>query len=345
MQLLETVSAESPSTKSPSQCDVLLLMRGQHHDQPQKSKVPILRLAKAGVTMQVRQVPEDPAAYLEKFQPRILLIGMLCLKPEVVRDLAQRYPQTHFVAVNHSALSHCILAEGLLQKHLDFVQLSKDLSNCWLASPDPRNFPAAHGHPRIVCLPNTCMHLRPAPPVRPIPEVMSAAIICRRDAIKNIPDQISALAIANRVRPFRLLLGVGGTPAQVKTLLDLAASMDLDAEPIGIQPWKDYIRTLETRVDILLHASFTETFCFNAWEAAGRGVPVVCSPAVQWAPQEWCANPSDPRDIARTTLFLAHQLTIRGRSLRERCRKVAQEIGDKNDALYVQTLLRIMATG
>lgn len=322
--------------------DVLLLMRRGHHDQPQKTRVPILRLAKVGIRMEVRNVPDDPATLIERHRPRILLNGMLCIAPDRVAELATRFPTTQFVAVNHSGLSHCLSASGLLTKHLEFVRLARDLQNCWLASPDARNFPAAYAHSRIITLPNCCMELRPIPDARPVPDVLTVSLICRRDVIKNIPDSIAAMAIANHQRRFRLLLGVGGETA---TLLDLATSLGVEAESIGQLPWKHYVQTLQDRVDVGLQCSYSETFNFVAWEHLARGVPVVGSPAISFLPESMTANPADPLSIASRLIAVADALRRDPAAVRSKSRRIARLVGDENNAAFVAAIQAVLSKG
>jgi len=62
--------------------------------------------------------------------------------------------------------------------------------------------------------------------------------------------------------------------------------------------WPDFRRLVAT-MDLAIQVSHTETFNLATADATAEGVPSVVTPAIEWAPEHWMADPDDVEDIAR----------------------------------------------
>jgi hypothetical protein len=52
-------------------------------------------------------------------------------------------------------------------------------------------------------------------------------------------------------------------------------------------------------MDLCMQVSMTETFNVTTADAVAEGVPSVVSPAIEWAPDYWKADPDDLSEIVR----------------------------------------------
>jgi hypothetical protein len=91
----------------------------------------------------------------------------------------------------------------------------------------------------------------------------------------------------------------GGTtlPAAIDQLTSGVANVKL--MKAGWQTWPAFRQTVG-KMNLLLNASYTESFQIVCADGIAEGVASVTSDAVDWAPSDWCANADDVTDIAST---------------------------------------------
>lgn len=65
------------------------------------------------------------------------------------------------------------------------------------------------------------------------------------------------------------------------------------------QDWPGFVR-MTGHMHLLLQPSYTESFNMVTADGISQGVPSVVSPAIDWAPRHWQANPDDVFELART---------------------------------------------
>lgn len=63
------------------------------------------------------------------------------------------------------------------------------------------------------------------------------------------------------------------------------------------QPWLEFRRIIR-RMNLMMQPSFTESFNGVTADGIAEGVPSVVSPAIDWVPKNWMANPDDAVEIA-----------------------------------------------
>lgn len=124
--------------------------------------------------------------------------------------------------------------------------------------------------------------------------------------LKNLMSAAgAALQIAREMRaPLELWLSAGRAEgggetvlASVKELLDGLPNASLVLN--GWQSWPKFRQTI-AHMHLLLQPSYTESFNMVTADGVAEGVPSVVSPAIDWAPDEWKADPDNVREIART---------------------------------------------
>lgn len=69
--------------------------------------------------------------------------------------------------------------------------------------------------------------------------------------------------------------------------------------------WPDFKRQVGM-MDIMLSPSYTETFNNVTADGICEGTPSVVSPAIEWAPPSWKAEPDDPTGVATVARRLLH---------------------------------------
>lgn len=83
-------------------------------------------------------------------------------------------------------------------------------------------------------------------------------------------------------------------------------------------PWPEFTELI-SQMDLLLQPSFTESFNMITADGILMGVASVVSPAIEWAPSAWKADPDDALSIAKVGLRLLQTANIgEGRRALER---------------------------
>jgi hypothetical protein len=92
------------------------------------------------------------------------------------------------------------------------------------------------------------------------------------------------------------------------------------------QPWAAF-RRLVGAMDLTLQVSFTESFNITTADSVAEGVPAVVSHAIEWAPENWKADPDEIHAIARIGAALLADPRSAEEGLRALERYVATAIG------------------
>jgi glycosyltransferase involved in cell wall biosynthesis len=91
--------------------------------------------------------------------------------------------------------------------------------------------------------------------------------------------------------------GGAGVLQSVREMCQGLARVELVEEPW--LPWLEFRRIIR-RMHLMMQPSFTESFNGVTADGIAEGVPSVVSPAIDWVPAKWIANPDDAREIAET---------------------------------------------
>lgn len=315
---------------------------GANHPSPSwfdtRAKLPAGILTDSGINALAVQLPPDRAdavsEQVAKYNPRIYINRAMFLSPDVMREVALRYPQTIFLTVNHSSQTHLASSIRWLPDQKGHIQNTVEFRNCWFGTPDERNaIGKLVDNDRVVWLPNAVRF--PQPHIASLGSRARLSIICRWDVLKNIPNQIVAAGIANHTHQSELISSF----RKPSTLL--TACVDTARLPHRSLPWGDwaaYIKNIKHHVDIGLQVSFTESFNYVALEHLLCGKPVIGSPAIRFLPQRWQASPDDPDDIADK---IKHVIDNYDNESKEALR-IGRAYGELCNHLLVQQMKKIL---
>jgi hypothetical protein len=275
------------------------------------------------------------ADLVREYNPSLVVNRSFAVPAKDVDKLAEAFPRTQFATVNHSSQSHLMLAASHLTAQSDFLDLAKARGNCWLACPDERNYLGeVTGIARCVALPNPVM-LPTYMSKRVRGETLHLSLICRRDMIKNIPQQIMAAAMVAKRQPTKLWLVIRD---KTDDLMRYAEHMGIETELVE---WMDEPRELRSwlaeTIDIGLQVSFSESFNFVAVDHLGLGIPVVGSPAIRYLPIEWQAQADSSADIADRIIAVSQDQEVRNKA-----RKIAEQVAERNNEAFARTILALV---
>jgi hypothetical protein len=81
---------------------------------------------------------------------------------------------------------------------------------------------------------------------------------------------------------------------------------DLEGAKIVDVPWQPWPRFRKTvrNMHLVLQPSYDETFNVVTADGIAEGTPVVTAPSIEWSPQSWWCEPSDPSSIAKVGIRL-----------------------------------------
>ena len=238
-----------------------------------------------------------------------------------LRALAHRHKKINFAIVSHSNVGFLQADPNgvrLLREGLHLSQEVKNFSvagNCakftdWLRE--------AYGIP-VWTLPNMYQSTTKAKPwegnkirigsfgaVRPQKNLMSAAA--------------AAVAISQMLnRHTEFFYSSGRDEGGSQTIANAIHQMTNNVHnfTLGRIPWRlhqsftDVVRSM----DLLIMASYTESFNMVTADAIDNGVAVVVSPAIYWAPPSWMANSDDVLEMAECGIKLLQKMTLRKKGL------------------------------
>ena len=161
------------------------------------------------------------------------------------------------------------------------------------------------GRRHVPYLPNYYPH-RAVPVVKePIPGEVDVGCFGAIRSLKNhVGQAIAAMMFAQRIGRYlrfhingdRLERGGQAVSAALDALFDAAPNAELVRHPWI--PTHDEFLKLVASMDLVTQASFAETFCIVAADAASQDVPLVTSAEVPWSAHRFRANPTDTEDMA-----------------------------------------------
>ena len=241
---------------------------------------------------------------IEISKPSTVIIHAMSLTGDKVIEVAKRFPKVRFLCINHSTQSHLMNRPVLVNSNREYINGALGMSNVFYFSPDERNSLG-------VTLGNTeKIGWSPNPiEIPPIlcqnPKRDSMVLASREDIVKNTPQTLMAakqVQDVTQMKTYSLMNSRGGK-------FDMGVWKDAYQIEIEELPWKkreDWLYFLSESVALTFQCSFTESFNYVAIESMLCGVPVVCSPAIRYAPKDWQANPDsveDMRDVAMNILM------------------------------------------
>ncbi len=228
--------------------------------------------------------------------------------------LSQGFPHITFSVISHSNV-------GFLQAESAAIRLMREYANLAVTE---HNFHAAGNNPRLVTAFNVAYgrHLIYLPNLYDLestPKTVSHVEKCHTLRIgsfgalrvqKNFTSAAwAAIAIARRLRKdleFHVNVGRTDNNGNVVENAIRASIEHLPGVKLVPVPWETPLefRRIVSTMHLLIQPSYTETFSMVTADAIAEGVPVVVTPAVEWAPKYWKAESDDISDIAKVGLGL-----------------------------------------
>ncbi len=272
--------------------------------------VRVLRRAGAAAEATPAWEPEDVHAALTA---RPTVTHCVLEAPWVSRDatveLLHAFPKVHFLVRSHSQIGFLQIEPGAIQLLRELLILQENALNLSVSTNSltlKRFFEIAYGG-HALYLPNL-YDLDRVTRKRDVQHASRSLRIGSFGALRLLKNHTTAAAAAlmlARKRGCDLEFWVsvehqtmGGT-----AVLDALRKMfaGLRWAKLVEQPWQDWasFRRTVAGMDLCMQVSMTETFNITTADAVAEGVPCVVSPAIEWAPEYWKADPDRLEDIVR----------------------------------------------
>jgi hypothetical protein len=230
---------------------------------------------------------------------------------ETVAALAAEFPNTVFAVTSHSNFGFLAADPHAVKILREVVELQETTQNVVVAGNSKRFVAAASdmwGVP-VVWLPNLYQVASATPAPRPPwpGDSLRLGLFGAARILKNgLTAAAAAVILAERLRvPTELYVSTGteeeGTNRALTELTDNVPNLTL--ERAGWLSWTTF-RSLVANMHVLLQPSFTESFNVVTADGIAEGVPTVVSPAIDWVPSTWQADPDDAGDVARVAEYL-----------------------------------------
>lgn len=265
----------------------------------------------AGIYAKSVGVPDsngvDRVLFTER--PSHLVIKAFWIPKEKLELLARKYPSCKFVVVCHSKPSFLGQEGKGLSKFIDAINLSRELPNVIPACNNRETaeaFSTAYGAD-IAWAPNVMPDIDIEDVVpkswHPAKGALNVGMFCAIRPFKNVLNQAVAAtqAAADLGVPLRFhvisdRVEMDGDRSLENLRLFFATAHNAELIEHKWLPHGDFL-DLVAEMDAGMQASFTESFNIVSYDFLISGVPVVASTAIEWAPDEWKANPDSIRGL------------------------------------------------
>ncbi len=251
----------------------------------------------------------DLAARLEEKQAGHVIISAPWIPAHELQALANRFSETQFTVNCHSNVGFLQADRNGTKLLRETIELELGTHNIHVAG-NTRRFcewvRAAWGAP-CAYLPNLYYVERDSAR-RHIPFRGGSLRIGAFGATRPLKNLMSAAAaalqIARELRaPLAFWISAGRAEGGGETVLASIGEMfsGLPHAKIVLNGWQSWPKFRQTiaHMHLLLQPSYTESFNMVTADGVAEGVPSVVSPAIDWAPADWKAEPDNVGDIAR----------------------------------------------
>lgn len=244
-----------------------------------------------------------------------VVIGAPWLQPNEVESLLINLPHVKFVVTSHSNIGFLAVEPAAIKLLRGYKLLQDKYSNFHVAG-NSEKFTEAWGrmfNTRVTFLPNLYnldgkvrpyfvghdIECRPVRiglfgSVRPLKNFVSAVAACI-DISTRLNKEVEIFINAGREE--------GG---QVTNRAIDELVVGLDKVKLVRVMWRDHhhFKKLVGEMDVLMQASYTESFNVVTADGISEGVPSVVSDAITWTPKSWTSKADDVNNIAWTALEL-----------------------------------------
>jgi hypothetical protein len=269
-------------------------------------------LRKAGVRCDIAPVwnIDSVRKALQKYMPTHAIVEAFWIKAPDMSTLLTEFPSVHFVVRCHSQIGFLQVEPGAIKILRDMLLLQEVQLNLTVSANTLRlkQFIDRTYKSRCLLLPNLYNVDRENRKPGVSHDHRSLRIGCfgAHRLLKNhTTSAAAALMMANRRgSDLEFYVNSGRTEnPQSKSIMLALNNMfnNLRWAKIVQVPWEEWsqFRLTVSHMDLVVQASFTETFNIVTADAVSEGVPAVVGPAIEWVPESWQADPDDADDIAR----------------------------------------------
>lgn len=269
-------------------------------------------LQRAGVDVEATPAAE-PKDVHDALSARPSVTHCVLEAPWVSRDamieLLRAFPRVHFVVRSHSQIGFLQVEPSAIQLLRDLLILQENALNLSVATNSvtlKRFFETAYGG-HALYLPNL-YDLERVTRKRDVEHSSRTLRIGSFGALRLLKNHTTAAAAAlmiarKRGADLEFWVSVEDDTQGGLAVLDALRKMfaGLTWAKLVEQPWQDWatFRRTVAGMDLCLQVSMTETFNLTSADAVAEGVPCVVSPAIEWAPDYWKAEPDRLEDIVR----------------------------------------------
>lgn len=171
-----------------------------------------------------------------------------------------------------------------------------------------------------------------------VPKYNIVGLINDKAVHKNILNTIAVVSLSGKTEKFI----VNGLPTEYFDLLRRFGLKRITKD-VGFLEDREYKKILES-VKVLLHLSFSESFCYSVFEAMSLGTPVLVSKAVDWVEIKELIidNPRDHKEIAKKLDYVLSLNKKEYLKLSEKCKKNALKIIRKNNLISTKVIQSLL---
>ena len=236
--------------------------------------------------------------------PTHVIVNAPWIETPRVESLAHEFPNVVFTVVSHSNFGFLAADPHAVKLLRETVDLQHATHNVRVAG-NCRKFADAAQEAwgaNVACLPNLYDVSEPMPPYRSpwAGDCLRIGLFGACRILKN--GLTAAAAVAILAKTLRV-----PTELHISERDDGGVSRGIDELAEGVpnlrvvySGWLSWVRfrRLVGHMHVLLQPSFTESFNVVTADGIHAGVPSVTSPAIDWVPKRWQADPDDAADVA-----------------------------------------------
>ena len=251
----------------------------------------------------------DLAIQLKKTRIDHVIISAPWISAQELYGLSTEFHDTQFTVCCHSNVGFLQADRNGVKLLRDTMDVQQSTMNVHLAGNTIRfsEFIEHAFGAKCAFLPNL-YYLDDAPQAPYRPFVAGTLKIGAFGAVRPLKNLMSsaaaALEIARKLQvPLELWISEGraegGGEVSLNSVKEMVAGLPgVSLKFNGWQTWPEFRRTVGS-MDLLLQPSYTESFNMVTADGVAEGVPSVVSPAIDWAPESWQADPDDTLEISR----------------------------------------------
>lgn len=232
--------------------------------------------------------------WISKVQPRVVVIGAPCIKPDSLQALAKKHRSVTWVQRIHSNMAWLQISSKQFQTCLALLDLTKlpNVRYATVSMDEAKRWSSAGLN--VIGMPNVyegAIADTPLPGPEPWDNVRLSAFFAVR-LLKNPGAHVLAAATVDRHvraqgRP-RVKLHIQGQRADSPQYIDcvkrLANACDLHLPIEDYRPHDVFVAWLPENIHVGLQLSMTESFNYVAIEHLAAGIPIVTSEAIPFSP-------------------------------------------------------------